>query len=170
MRGIGGHQSAAARTDVWLTPPPVLAPLGEFDLDPCAAIGQPWRTARVQYTIEDNGLAREWFGRVWLNPPYGQETGDWLSRLAQHGRGTALIFARTETDMFFRYVWERATALHFFRGRLHFHFPNGQRAPTNAGGPSVLAAYGAADAAILQRSGLPGRFISLCSEGSDLER
>jgi hypothetical protein len=166
MLGIGGHQSAAARTDVWLTPPPVLEPLGEFDLDPCAAIGQPWRTARQQYTLNENGLALPWHGRVWLNPPYGRETGVWLSRMAQHNRGTALIFARTETDMFFEYVWQVASALHFFRGRLHFHFPNGQRAKANAGGPSVLAAYGKADAEILRTCGLPGRFISLSSEVS----
>lgn len=161
MSGIGGHQSAAARTDVWLTPPHVKAPLGEFDLDPCAAVGQPWPTARTHYTIEDNGLALPWVGRVWCNPPYGTEAAAWLDRMASHGWGTALVFARTETDMFFRHVWERATALHFFRGRLHFHFPNGQRAPTNAGGPSVLVAYGESDAEILKRSGLPGRFIAL---------
>jgi hypothetical protein len=164
MRGIGGHQSAAARTDVWLTPPHVKAALGEFDLDPCAAIDQPWPTARTHYTINDGGLSRPWFGRVWLNPPYGRETDVWLERMALFGTGTALIFARTETDMFFEHVWKAATALHFFRGRLHFHFPNGQRARANAGGPSVLVAYGHSDAAILQGSGLPGRFISLSSE------
>lgn len=28
-------------SDVWLTPPEIVADLGPFDLDPCAAVGQP---------------------------------------------------------------------------------------------------------------------------------
>ncbi|MDG4853840.1 MULTISPECIES: hypothetical protein [unclassified Mesorhizobium] len=42
---IGSHQSAAAGTDVWLTPPALLAALGgaeSFDLDPCAPLDRPW--------------------------------------------------------------------------------------------------------------------------------
>ena len=37
-KGIGGHQSANMRTEEWLTPPEILKPLGEFDLDPCSPI------------------------------------------------------------------------------------------------------------------------------------
>jgi hypothetical protein len=98
---------------------------------------------------------------VWLNPPYGPETGKWLKRLADYGRGTALIFARTETEMFFSHGWERADAMLFLRGRLHFHRLNGERAKMNAGAPSVLIAYGAADAAALESAGLAGKFVRL---------
>ncbi|MDR0672754.1 MAG: phage N-6-adenine-methyltransferase [Zoogloeaceae bacterium] len=55
-------------THDWLTPPEILDALGEFDLDPCASEFQPWRTAKKQFTIRDNGLTREWEGRVWCNP------------------------------------------------------------------------------------------------------
>lgn len=161
-KGIGGHQRAyAGRTDEWLTPPAVLAALGPFDLDPCSPATRPWPTAASHFAAADDGLARDWFGRVWLNPPYGPRTGRWLARLAAHGRGTALVFARTETAMFHRHCWERAAAMLFLEGRLHFHLPDGTRAPHNAGGPSVLVAYGVDDADRLRASGLAGAFVPL---------
>jgi len=99
-----------------------------------------------------------------LNPPYGPETGKWLERLAKHGNGIALIFARTETEMFFRWGWEAADAMLFIRGRLHFHDVHGQRAKGNAGGPSVLIAYGTANAEALRTCGIAGQFIRLKEE------
>lgn len=109
--GMGGHQSASMGKDEWLTPPWVLERLGSFDLDPCSPISRPWDTARQHYSVLDNGLLKQWHGRVWCNPPYGAEAAKWLSRCAEHGNAIALIFARTETAMFFRNVWNRADGL-----------------------------------------------------------
>lgn len=155
------HESAAADTDVWLTPPYILESLGDFDLDPCAPLHRPWPTARTHYTKADGGLSQLWQGRVWLNPPYGSETAHWLKRLADHGNGVALIFARTETQAFFAHVWDAADALLFLRGRVKFHYPDGRRCPTNAGAPSVLVAYGAANVEALRLCGIDGRFVLL---------
>lgn len=58
-------------SDEWLTPPEIVQALGPFHLDPCAAVNQPWKTAKVQYTIEDGGLSKRWAGFVWCNPPFG---------------------------------------------------------------------------------------------------
>lgn len=158
MTGIGGHHRAyRGRTDEWLTPPEIISTLGRFDLDPCAPINRPWDTSDHHFTVEDNGLHRRWFGRVWLNPPYGPDTGQWLAKLAKHGNGIALIFARTETDMFFRHVWGCASALLFLRGRLHFHHLDGSRAKANAGGPSVLVAYGSGNVNCLR--GIDGALV-----------
>jgi hypothetical protein len=167
--GIGGHQTpASTRTDEWLTPPAVLGALGVFDLDPCAPIVRPWPNARHHYTVADNGLTLPWAGRVWCNPPYSRAViGRWLGRMAAHGSGTALIFARTETSSFFRFVWESATALLFLRGRLDFCTITGRpaRRPSgaaaNSGAPSVLCAYGADDADVLALCGLNGAFVPL---------
>lgn len=168
VAGMGGHQSAAMLKDEWLTPPSILSALGgaaSFDLDPCAPVTRPWPMARTHYTVEDNGLAQPWRGRVWFNPPYGPPgvVGPWMRRMREHGHGMALTFARTETDLFFETVWHCAAALLFLRGRLYFHHVDGSRARANAGAPSVLIAYGADDAAILKRCLLPGRFVSLTS-------
>ena len=84
----------------------------------------------------------------------------WLEKLADHNHGTALIFARTETRIFYEQVWQKASALLFLHGRLFFHHPDGRRAKVNAGGPSVLVAYGDQDAAVLQTCKLPGVFMT----------
>jgi phage N-6-adenine-methyltransferase len=159
VEGIGRHHSAHAEKDEWLTPPEILSRLGEFDLDPCAPIYRPWSTARQHLTINDNGLTREWHGRVWLNPPYGRETSGWLARLKAHRRGTALIFARTETACWFAHVWSGATAILFLKGRLNFHHSTGIRSRKNCGAPLALIAYGSDDASRLRESGIAGHFI-----------
>lgn len=159
--GMGGHQSASMQKDEWITPPHVLGALGLFDLDPCSSINRPWNTAKNHYTILDDGLKQEWYGRVWCNPPYGIEAVKWLKKLNDHGRGIALIFARTETKMFFNEVWPKAHGLLFIQGRLYFHHIDGSRASANAGAPSVLIAYGMEDSIILEKCGLPGKFVRL---------
>jgi hypothetical protein len=141
------HQRGPMLKDEWLTPPAIIKALGRFDLDPCAPVCRPWDTAERHYTVHDNGLNKPWQGRVWLNPPYGTETGKWLERLGDHGDGIALIFARTETRMFFDHVWSRANAVFFFEGRLHFHHVDGSKAKANAGAPSCLVAYGPSNSA-----------------------
>ncbi len=153
-KGLSGHQSAAMKHDEWLTPPDILRPLGEFDLDPCAPIMRPWDTAARHYNVNDDGLAQPWTGRVWCNPPFGREAIKWLARLAEHGNGIALIAARTETAMFYACVWGVADAVLFLRGRPHFHHPSGERAAFNSGAPICLVAYGASNADVLRASGL----------------
>jgi hypothetical protein len=97
---------------------------------------------------------------VYCNPPYGSATGIWLNRLADHpGGGIALIFARTETEMFVSQVWRRANALLFLFGRLFFHHQSGKRATSNSGAPSVLVAYGDEAMERLRQCRLAGAFI-----------
>ena len=146
-----------AGTHTWLTPRFILDALGAFDLDPCAAPG--WETAKRMICLPDDGLAADWQGRVWCNPPFGKHTGAWLERMAQHGDGIALAFARTETRMFQQEVWPHASAVLFLAGRPHFHLPDGTRAKGNSGGPICLIAYGSRNAGSLASCGLPGAFF-----------
>lgn len=119
--------SNTTNKDEWLTPPELLKALGLFDLDPCAPVVRPWAMAKLHYTKLENGLALPWHGRVWLNPPYGRQTFLWLERLAEHKSGIALIFARTETVGFHETVWQKASGVFFFRGRLCFHHVTGEK-------------------------------------------
>ena len=159
--GMGSHQSAKMKNDEWLTPPEIIHSVGQFDLDPCSPINRPWATASNHFTIQDDGLTQEWHGRVWCNPPYGSEAAKWLDKLKRHGNGIALIFARTETRMFFDHVWEDADAIMFLQGRLFFFGVNGLQSKANAGAPSCLIAYGYNNANILKNSTIKGKFIQL---------
>jgi hypothetical protein len=171
---LSSHQSARAKSTTYLTPREILAPLGAFDLDPCAAPSpRPWPTADRHIELPENGLAAEWTGRVWCNPPFGREAAAWLAKMALHGNGIALVPARTETAMFYRSVWGMAAGMLFLRGRPHFcagadctvrhgsktiHVRWGERFPFNSGAPIALIAYGESNASVLQRSGL-GHFL-----------
>lgn len=164
--GMGSHEVATKinKNDEWLTPVELIKSIGEFDLDPCSPIKRPWDTAKKHYNIKDNGLEQEWDGRVWCNPPYGREAIKWLSKLSNHNNGVALIFARTETKMFFSEVWDKATSILFLEGRLTFYNVNGEKGKGNAGAPSCLIAYGRECSDMLENSGIKGKFIKLKSE------
>ena len=97
---------------------------------------------------------------MWLNPPYST-VGPWMQALARHGNGIALVFARCETSWWFDHVWPHADGFLFLRGRLNFHLVDGSTSKTghNSGGPSVLIAYGAANADRLRRCSLPGAWL-----------
>lgn len=150
-------------TDVWLTPPEIIAALGPFDLDPCAAPEpRPWPTAARHITLPDDGLTAEWGDEefVWCNPPFGPEAGRWLSRMAYHGHGIALVPARTETRWFVASIWNRASAILFLHGRPHFHHPDGTRGRANSGAPICLVAYGNEAIDRLRDSGLRGALVA----------
>jgi ParB family chromosome partitioning protein len=163
--GVSGHeQPYRGETNDWLTPRYILDALGKFDLDPCAALDQPWATAKRHLTVKDDGLKTPWVGRVWLNPPYGEQTALWLAKMARHQDGIVLIYARTETQMFFDHVWGRANGILFLKGRVCFCRPDGQIA-TEAGAPSVLVSYDARSTRrnynALKRCKLAGQFLSI---------
>lgn len=162
------HTRGSHTTDDWISPQMFAARLGPFGLDPCESNTQPWPMATMGYRLGrgEDGLVLPWFGMVWLNPPYGKATGDWLAKLARHGEGIALVFARTETRMFFDHVWGKASAMLFLRGRLTFHYPDGAGSPAghNSGGPSVLIGYGLESHDRLQRNRNLGAFLSLLEE------
>ncbi len=161
-KGIGvHHRGHRGRTDEWLTPPGIIRAMGPFDLDPCSPVDRPWPTAAEHLTVWQNGLQARWSVRVWLNPPYGPQLASWLRKMAQHGDGIALIFARTETKAFHDWVWDRADALLFLRGRINFYNVKGERSDKNAGGPSVLIAYGRDNAMKLKTCGIRGKYLSL---------
>ena len=148
-------------TDDWLTPPEILAALGPFDLDPCVPETgpAPWSTATSHYRPTEDGLTAPWFGFVWLNPPYSRPA-PWLERLANHGEGIALIFARTETGWWHDFVWPKASRLLFIRRRVSFIAADGDpRIGHNAPAPSVLVAYGAEAAARLDSCSVAGAVV-----------
>lgn len=161
---LGSHQRTVGKSQTHLTPREFLDALGQFDLDPCAAFPRPWDCARVNWSVTDDGLSRQWFGRVWCNPPFDSRiAGQWVRRMAAHRHGILLIHARTET-MWFRPIWEGASAILFLHKRVKFLDQQGIRQKNCSGAPVVLAAFGDRDAKILAGCGLAGTLVTEWSE------
>lgn len=159
-------------TDEWLTPPELVHSLGKFDLDPCSPVDRPWDTADIHLDKEFNGLNCDWwaFGmyphkpRVWMNPPYGRQTKHWLKKLAQHGNGIALVYARTEQVCFHDWVWPEAHAISFLKGRVKFIRYDGKPYdPKTDSSPaaSVLIAYGENNVESLYGCSHKGKVVKL---------
>ena len=147
MRGFVEHDTTEKKANTsneWYTPPEIFELLKNptFDLDPCSPGKDkvPWIPAVKHYTASDNGLLMPWTGKVWLNPPYGKETPVWLDKLALHGNGIALVFARTDTKWFHRLV-TKADVVCFLAGRVSFVSESGQQGGSAACG-SLLLAWG----------------------------
>lgn len=149
--------------DEWYTPVEIIRSLGDFDLDPASspeAFGLN-QSARKIYTAQDNGLIQPWQGRVWLNPPYSNPLlQDFLKKMAVHNRGIALVFSKIEAKWFHDIVFKYATAVKFLYDRVQFFKPDGTKGTQPRNG-SMLVAYGMADAEILSKNKIKGKFLYL---------
>lgn len=154
-----GFEKTVNTTDEWCTPREIINALGQFDLDPCAPVVPLWQTASVMYNKNDNGLSKQWSGRVWLNPPYSRPLIEqFVKRLAEHGDGIALLFNRCDTAMWQDVIFARATAVKFLRNRIRFYRPDGSRGDSPGCG-SVLIAFGEGNAEILKSSPIEGKYM-----------
>lgn len=75
-------------SDERFTPRWIFDALGErFDLDPASPEDATTHVpADLVYTRRQDGLAQEWHGFVWLNPPFSNGT-PWAERFIAHGNG-----------------------------------------------------------------------------------
>lgn len=147
-------------TDEWYTPKWLIAQLGHFDLDPCAPFSE-FYTADKCYTKHHNGLALPWFGRCFVNPPYRNPiVGQFITRLAEHGNGIALVFNRMDTALWHDVIFPTADAMLIIKGRLKFFDQNGIEG-NSAGCGSVLVAWGKDNVDALSSCSDFGKFINL---------
>lgn len=155
------YEKAKCSTDEWYTPRNILEPLGSFDLDPCSAVNPLWKIANACYNKYDDGLTREWTGRVWLNPPYSRPLLErFVEKLAGHGNGIALLFNRCDCKLFQEVIFPTAQAILFLRGRVKFHTADGKQRGTPGCG-SVLIAFGEKNAEVLETCGIQGKFFRI---------
>jgi len=128
-------------TDEWATPLSFFRTLehefGPFDLDPCATPENA--KAPKFYTREQNGLAQEWVGKVFMNPPYGRTIKEWVRKAYESRVACPLVVclvpARTCSAWWHDYIEGRAE-VRFIRGRLKFG-----GAKWNAPFPSAVVIY-----------------------------
>lgn len=154
-------ESSAAATDEWYTPKEIIDSLGKFDLDPCAPISPLWQTAKIMYNKSDDGLTKEWSGRVWLNPPYSKPLmWQFVEKLAEHGNGIALLFNRSDSHKFQDIIFAKATGMMFLRNRIKFFRPDGTRGDSPGCG-SILIAFGEENAEVLRTCDLTGKYVRI---------
>jgi phage N-6-adenine-methyltransferase len=112
--------------------------LGVIDLDPAShPLAQKIVQARTFFTKKQDGLSKEWGGRVWLNPPYAQpEIGNFIDKLiaefVARRVSAAVLLTHNYTDTsWFHNAASVAERICFTRGRIRFEAPHGEiAAPT----------------------------------------
>jgi ParB family transcriptional regulator, chromosome partitioning protein len=107
------HLSEGTGDEEWYTPPAIARAarkvLGGIDLDPasCRLANEVVGASRI-WTAEDDGLAREWKGTIFMNPPYTKGVIDrFCTKLIHHFRdigdvtkAIVLVSNSTETEWF----------------------------------------------------------------------
>jgi hypothetical protein len=150
-----------ATSDDYYTPPWLFDLMGiRFDLDVCTPPGGvDWVPASRHYTIDDDGLAQPWSGRVWMNPPYS-DSAPWVRRFIAHRHGIALVQhcrSQWHSDL-----WATADALvdpnRSTPDGAMFKFWRDDQL-VNVYMPVVLAAFGAECVEAIQRVGI-GRVVA----------
>lgn len=121
--------------------------MGGIDLDPasCEVANRVVR-AKKYYTEKDDGLAKLWKGRIWLNPPYGR--GDrnesnqeiWSGKLIEQHRSKsvreAVLLVNAVTDRaWFQPLW--GYPLCFVEKRISFYTETGVGAQPTHGSAFV---------------------------------
>ena len=85
-------------SDDYYTPKWIFDSLGiVFDIDvACPPEGPLHTPCKAYYTQSDDGLAQNWQGTIWMNPPYSQP-GLWVHKFIEHANGIALLpFAKSK--------------------------------------------------------------------------
>lgn len=137
-----------SKKDVWQTPDDIWGPIDErdtIDLDPCA--GEDTTIGETNYTVEDDGLSSEWFGTVWMNPPFSQKER-WFERLREqrHNIERAYVVTPDSTDVkswWHGQVVELARYTWFPEGRIRYVDPDtGEKANSPSFGSAVSVVKG----------------------------
>jgi phage N-6-adenine-methyltransferase len=120
---------------------------GSIDLDPasCREANEAYIRATKYYTKQDDGLTQPWFGRIWLNPPYGvgfmpQFVDKAIETLRSPDFKAMVVLTNNYGDTrWWRKLYDAAQAVCIVQGRLKFWRPgNAMKPQTNKWGQSLF--------------------------------
>jgi phage N-6-adenine-methyltransferase len=133
----------SSNTEMWGTPQALFNQLNDefhFDLDVCA-IKENAKCDKF-FSPEDDGLKQSWYGKCFMNPPYGKEIKFWIEKAYNEilnnknvNLVVALLPARTDTKYFHNYILSFSilnknynkilnkfeSEIRFIKGRLKFN-------------------------------------------------
>lgn len=129
------HVANNSGNNEWYTPAEYIEAarnaMGSIDTDPASNdIANKIVKAEKYYTIETNGLAHDWTGNVWMNPPYSSDLiSKFVEKLKEqrvnYNQAIILVNNATETQWFYEIV-KIASAVCFPKSRVKFYMPDGK--------------------------------------------
>ena len=129
------HVANNSGNNEWYTPSEYIEAarkaMGSIDTDPASNdIANKVVKAEKYYTIETDGLAHDWHGNVWMNPPYSSDLITKFIEKLKEQRGNyeqaiILVNNATETQWFYEIV-KIASAVCFPKSRVKFYMPDGK--------------------------------------------
>lgn len=174
--GVDMSFVAGSKKDAWRTPPALYEPIAEriggFDLDPCAGPPpeqlelpgeeephpdlEPTEIAEWNVTLPTDGLAIDWYGDVWLNPPFS-EKGDWLAKAVEEWRdGDAervFIVTPDATDVaawWHEYIAPNAGVTYFVESRTDYIDPATADTASGVSFNTAVSVFGSAPPELLR--------------------
>jgi len=116
----------------WYTPAKYIeaarAVMGSIDLDPAtSSFAQETVAAKTFYTVHDDGLAHDWAGTVWMNPPFKMpEVAQFIGKLCDSIKSKsvpqAVVVTNNNTDTkWWHQAAESSSAICFTRGRINWY-------------------------------------------------
>jgi phage N-6-adenine-methyltransferase len=115
----------SSKSNEWETPQEFFNKLNQefnFTLDPCSNRNHK---CDKYFTIKEDGLRQDWSKDiVFMNPPYGGHTGDWIRKAYEESKRGAivvcLIVSSSDRSYWHEYIFPYANQIRFIRGRLRF--------------------------------------------------
>lgn len=146
--GVGEYEN---KSDEWATPKSLVRPLsdavGGFDLDPASGAERTPHAPNV-YTKEDDGLTQQWFGNVFVNPPFSDKV-KWIEKAMSEVNGgnadlvVMVLPVDTSTAWYHDLVTQAPVVCFVGPGRMDFD--RRSQGHVNEGNPSfavMLVAFG----------------------------
>ena len=96
-----------------------------FDIDVAAPTGGcHWIPAKHYYDQQTNGLTSDWYGNVFINPPFSKTT-PWVHKFMQHANGIALL--PMSKSKWFNTIWNNADGIVILPYNMTFITPTNKR-------------------------------------------
>ena len=139
------HVTHNSGNNEWYTPAYIIEAarktMGTIDLDPASSdIANQTVGATTYFTVDNDGLPKEWFGNIWLNPPYsGKLIGKFVDKLLLSDFKQAIVLVNNATDTkWFAKLANYANAVVFPRGRIKYLSPDGVTHNSPIQGQAIL--------------------------------